>query len=87
MWKDGAVSNEPFPPREVKAWCAAATSARKLTLTRITGHDRRQKHRAGLRLRMIEEDVYRPVHHLKQAEVWDLFKKYQVNPHPAYKKR
>lgn len=30
-------------------------------------------------------DHFRPVHGLKEAEVWELLKKYRVNPHPAYR--
>lgn len=42
----------------------------------------RADRRNGKKARHI--DHWRPVHHLGEKAVWDLIRKYRINPHPAY---
>lgn len=43
----------------------------------------RSDNRSGKSQRHV--DHWRPVHSWKESQVWDIIKKYKVNPHPAYR--
>jgi 3'-phosphoadenosine 5'-phosphosulfate sulfotransferase (PAPS reductase)/FAD synthetase len=58
------------------------TGERAQESTARANYKTEEPHRCNVKSRHV--DAWRPIHKWKEEQVWDLFEKYKVRPHPAY---